>query len=1737
MTNQHDPANFGLKAKKSVIHPRSASSSRTRFSISSDKSYMNGVNMSPVNSGFASFENECPHAKPEDATHSLINDDIEKKVHVNKDGSLSVEMKVRFRLLNEETLQWSTQIKKSSTLGKNKCDQLCLCDEDGLESKREMNSEFYSETDDSFYPCDADSYSSKVYDPELKDMYCTNCGMQCQDYDIWKNPMHSNQPEDGYAKRRTWQTQSPASSTTSQHNLTNNQKTSIDSLHTMSSEEFTEHIVHKSSRYSETRENGATRVTYSAVSQCTSRSSQSVASNKAMLSDNECTCTDNQCQGLKSSHSLQHQCSEHLYGAEKLKKQCGSIDGNPGTPSKPCSNCEDNGYQSAIFQPSPPLQKCHRNVKMRNRRDVRSLNSSMSCGEEVGQCTAVTTTQISKIKVISDEKLQLEDTCSEHTEHPSINGKIHSEITCNTEDGELACDSSRADPNESYNSSTRASSRTTITSNKKSLQNNKSCQSNRQGSCNSLGSSSFSKQNSEIQDDVSNGPCEEQENLSNPFSPLQLNKSETKKRQQTLHSNQSFKTLSSVTESTSSHEQDQPDHNYPEICEELLQNQLNCKSDDGKDSRPSSRPSTRSPCCSSKHDCVNCQENDKFFSMSSRVSTVSEQPSKCSESSGMHGCWSTKSNTNEQTHQHTEPDCSTHNNNASSKASDSEFECTYSPSPPQGNPKSKSQRLSKFKYSSGSNSSDQVKTVEKVEKSGSSRSSTPGSKGIVASRASAETCKKLTNGVNGTSDEINNKKRKHSSSSSKLKFQSERSDNGNKIQSELIPSALPNVSSEEVVHEWLSKIPSSTMEVDYELEDCQTKVCQEIHSAAVDTDQGDVHEGNDSAAEAEICNSAQTVGTGPVTGINESQTTLDSKKEEEENEDDHARSNNKGSTDPIHSFGGQKVLRNNIHTSVQIMKALLNPLQESKFDRSNSLPEISPAKGRKLSNSAQVLISCLASLQLLDASPTNDTEKSKDFKQPKYTELMNIFQALWAESSANTHVVDFKPRKIFSQEEELTPVSSSGVDVNSGYGGSGDGSIIGGSECPVVAEKIEEQNLANATVDIKDSNNVTLCSENPSVSKTKECGMTVIEGVSVYVDENMNEKKVHNRSSSLTDDKPTDDAGHLANDNDGIENLENSKCNNLKLNNLSHTDKNRESKEESNSQETNCINSSSDCQSTVVITSDSNGNSESNSDKQSRKADPAWILKLLKKIEKEFMTHYVDAMNEFKIRWNLENNDNLDEMIAELKNEVSQRIQRSITTEMKKIQSRVGQKVPRPPDKSSRRKFSLQAEERRKRLQTMHKRSALMQANGDNREHGTNDISCETDEEDLTFSASFGDGINGQPNDEFCPCETCIKKKRILMLEKPNTCIADAPIIKAFDLQQILRMKKGNNEFTSVGMTKIIAEELQRDISDSGPENGGTVKDDVNSNEKDLLSNSEYEDQPHSAKSECSVDESETEGHIEQSLKQDDDEERTSNDFHSETEENLENTDTADIKNDEEDELEHDNTDKLEKSSSTVSLSTEAMNVDCSLEQDAVYICDENQKDGEVDDSDDFNEDNGVEQDPASSNDESKAPSEDGDELNEEQAEGDLDEECYDMEIKNEEDVMNINENVKDDDTELSDCTDSYLHKPCMTQHSLITQNGSNEDAGGEYNEIKNGTGETSPNRDSNSSESKQCQMYPESSSEDEKGDSECGSAICANKNVTGTLNLKKNASFECSESGSRNDLQDETIDQDDLDF
>ncbi|XP_066172851.1 retinitis pigmentosa 1-like 1 protein, partial [Sylvia atricapilla] len=1200
--NENNEMNFGLKAKKSVIHPRSSSSNRSmRFSLSSEKSYPNGLAASPDNG--APFSNGCSHPKAGDLVQSLVNDDIEKRVHVNKDGSLSVEMKVRFRLLNDETLQWSTQIKKSNLMNQLPCEESGVEEDSGLDPLQKMNPEASSEADDSLYPCDIDSYMSKLEESECDEAHCHSCGKKHQDYDIWKNPMHMSQREEP-SVRSTWHTRSSCSSTSSRRRVVHKKMTSVDSIHTTSSEEFSEHIVRESSSYSETIKN---RVAYRSVKKCTCRSDLSTgASNGEEQQEHTQTSTGNS-QRPSSLGLMSH------------------------------SSCENN----LNTQDSPEDQEITKTI---------SQNEDANCFEA------------SSVKCLKDDMEEVE------------------------------------------------SSRVGSVMSRSSLQSRQS------------------KKNM----------CEETSSVGRSVSSMSLQKENQGDNSQcSTPANSVHSKSSNCTTPKEKNEQSDPSDDNPVVS------------------------SFSSESCPKKE-----AEELEAEQEESEVNEVSSVSAKTKPSKSI-----------------------------------------------RGKPKRKNMRSAMLKNSSISSiGTESVLTAGKEQKEivDSSKATSYGSK-------SAATKENSQN--NKETDDPCNKK-----------TEEEVEDAG--VQEEggdLMPSALPNTSPEEVVQEWLRKIPSETLLMKYEMEDDGEE--EHAESITEEEEEAEKEEAKDEAKDEVEEEKAEDTAI-----IEEAEECV--KQEEisevapEAAEAEQAECNQSVTSNQNNN---KRDLPTSVQTSVQIMKALLSSKHETKFDRSNSLPEVSPTMGRKLSNSANILISCLASLQLLDEESEDPSENSKHLNKSRYTELLNIFQALWfgctaersgpssgqEENKLAKSVSGSKAPK--SMDHAFTPRSSSGVDVCSGSGGSGEECTAGAT---LVAQKTVEcksaEPMENTETDIElaeaeeqskeeeqPSRPSTACSEEEEENKEDQ-GSNCEHGQEAGGEnENEEENKLaetgeQEEAEAVNDEVPQENPEEEP---DQPETTGDARA--------GDTDVRTEMKEELQDQPQE---ESPNDPEPKVDTSTSVGTSFVQ--QKSVDPDPTWVLRLLKKIEKEFMAHYVNAMNEFKIRWNLQDNKQMDAMILELKEEVSKRIQKSIEKELRKIKSRAGRRIPRPPEEPPTRESKLQTEQRRWRLQTMHKKSLFGDKNGAQMKlEETSDLSLDADN-DFNLSAALEDSFSKQSSEEeYCPCDSCVRKKLASRPARAPVVAANAPVMKAFDLQKILRMKKDDNEEAIVAEAAQDTKTLPNGSAEEGAEN------------------------------------------------------------------------------------------------------------------------------------------------------------------------------------------------------------------------------------------------------------------------------------------------------------------------------
>nr|XP_046223689.1 uncharacterized protein LOC124046983 [Oncorhynchus gorbuscha] len=388
----------------------------------------------------------------------------------------------------------------------------------------------------------------------------------------------------------------------------------------------------------------------------------------------------------------------------------------------------------------------------------------------------------------------------------------------------------------------------------------------------------------------------------------------------------------------------------------------------------------------------------------------------------------------------------------------------------------------------------------------------------------------------------------------------------------------------------------------------------------------------------------------------------------------------------------------------EIKKAARQPEEEG---------EISPVYGRRLSSSAKGLLDCLAQLQLIDPPPSPAAAPGPDRDQ-RYQEVMDILESLWLSKP------DLEKRKE-GEAEGKERLKDSGVDLSSGSAGSGgsgktrpdetetygggEGEIDGGGEEATSAELLSDAATPDIASQVQSSPGEDESSPE-SPPGTGEMLQTL---------ERLKTPGSPSSSDSTAYKSPTDT--------------------------------------ETDTPEDTPSSGTPPSVQRPLLTK-----------RVSQDPDPVWVLNLLKKLEKQFMTHYVDAMAELKVRWDLDNNVMLDTMITELRDEVKKRIQMSIDRELRKIRGRAG-RGPRPPNMS---RESTVTDQRRRRLKVM----KVQSVNESDGEQGSGDVSDQRSE------------------DEYCPCDACIRKKAEDKAIKMEAVVAKAPVMMAFDLRKILQMKK-----------------------------------------------------------------------------------------------------------------------------------------------------------------------------------------------------------------------------------------------------------------------------------------------------------------------------------------------------------
>lgn len=530
--------------------------------------------------------------------------------------------------------------------------------------------------------------------------------------------------------------------------------------------------------------------------------------------------------------------------------------------------------------------------------------------------------------------------------------------------------------------------------------------------------------------------------------------------------------------------------------------------------------------------------------------------------------------------------------------------------------------------------------------------------------------------------------------------------------SELVPSILPSSSPTEVVNEWLKKIP---LDSDlYDVGDGFYKNCEEekLLKMSGKVTLYERENGSDGDAEAAVLRPHnEQLGVEKI-------------------------ENNGSKVGGLKKTAKKTCAFPDVPSSVQLMRILLRP----KLDKCNSLPEVSPVYRRKLSMSARGFLDSLVNLQLLDFDPNDVNGKAE-----KYNDLMNMLQSPWLcdPFDSGKFTQKSKCNNPQSNDEEFIVTSSSAVDINSTSQDCGkiitvaqNSQTITEGEITEILEKVQEIDKTKKTF-----NGI----ETKSNSATPDIASRVRWTPENKEEENMQDNNILSAVSDFTirnnfSPREPPDTACISNKGSGNDSNANQKL-------TGHED---DTRSESSSSEQ-----------TAQVT-----------EKVSQDPDPVCILDLLTKIEKQFMTHYATAMDEFKVRWNLNDNEQLDVMICELRDEVHKRIQESINTELRKIQGLAGRS--RPPKETMSSESSILTEQRRRRLKVNPNQSI--------------DLVAKTDDDNTTMLMS---NFNAQQtDDEYCPCETCMKKKMssrpVLAMEVSNSI----PKLIDTDLRKVLHLKR-----------------------------------------------------------------------------------------------------------------------------------------------------------------------------------------------------------------------------------------------------------------------------------------------------------------------------------------------------------
>uniref|UniRef100_A0A8C8ZFD3 Doublecortin domain-containing protein n=1 Tax=Prolemur simus TaxID=1328070 RepID=A0A8C8ZFD3_PROSS len=684
------------------------------------------------------------------------------------------------------------------------------------------------------------------------------------------------------------------------------------------------------------------------------------------------------------------------------------------------------------------------------------------------------------------------------------------------------------------------------------------------------------------------------------------------------------------------------------------------------------------------------------------------------------------------------------------------------------------------------------------------------------------------------------------------------------------PGALPHASPDAVVREWLGNIPEEPVLLKYEMVDEATDVAGD----GPESPKGDPGDGRSPEGPGGLALARPQPPEGDAGENPEPDGALPGPGSARPSSGEGPSQGAAPGADPkafaeARVGGGvaagravpPRVLPTRVSASTHIMKALMG----SKQGRPSSLPEVSGPAARRLSRSAGALIACLAQLHFFDGDLGSPAGKVRFADSPRYQELLSLSQALWPRCDLGHGQPDSSLQELpWSQAlpglgshavtEDLTPTSSSGVDLSSGSGGSGEGSVPCAADCALGLERVEPpQKTSCQRPDSRGSEDAEgLGNPRPSCCPASPHSQAPSEG---RAGRDGGEPGLGSPPGQAVGHATQEEGARQEETRGGVEGEELREA--VREEGLPEEGRVGRPGADDEGQEEEAGRASPPAARTEEPTeppgqlsardpharedqrglqfgpgledppgaagvghgqtpaSPPRGAGEKGAPVAGRASldpDPIWASAMLKKMAKAFMAHLAGAVAELRARWSLQDHPLLDQMAAELQQDVGRRLQDGTQRELRKMQSRVGRRAPGPPREALSGELSLQTEQRRLCLRGLRHLSAFSDCTP-----GLGSLSLED-------GPALGTRLGGVAEpEEFCPCEACIRKKVSPVSPTDAVGTTRAPIKEAFDLQQILQKRRGgcpSGDAAEVAPEKTGTEQLQEDPSSTGPSRG-----------------------------------------------------------------------------------------------------------------------------------------------------------------------------------------------------------------------------------------------------------------------------------------------------------------------------